>query len=216
MLYKIQFVLKFFSLFSTAVITLFIHDNWNMNFSVHWAKYKFWKRYKFGADTNTHMDLQQKYCKILNTQPYIYICLSSCVVRCGLQRSGQTSQTHWALSGSTTTPQAESRPFDSQRVCVCLAVFALNTPCFVKHDVSSKFSDTKGVCIFSARNACACACKPTCMGMSERQGVLCVCAWNESYSNNFQSSLRLECSQAADRISALNSLVSSPQVSLPL
>lgn len=47
-----------------------------------------------------------------------------------------------------------------------------------------------------------------CIGMSEGRGYS-VFAHEMRASKNFQSRVRLECSQAADRINALNSLVSS-------
>ena len=53
------------------------------------------------------------------------------------------------------------------------------------------------------------------MGRSEGGGGVGVFV-HEMRATVIISRLGLECSQAADRISALNSLVSSPQVSLPI
>lgn len=55
----------------------------------------------------------------------------------------------------------------------------------MNYDVWSKFPDTKEYIYFLH------ACESTCMGLSEMWGELCVCAWNEGYSNNFQSRLKV-------------------------
>lgn len=78
-----------------------------------------------------------------------HVCLCMFVAFCGLRRSVQTSQpvvweksnitlphTHayciHTQTGSTTTLQAESRPFDSQWMCMCWSHYSFYTRYFLQ------------------------------------------------------------------------------------